>query len=161
MNQDILNVQEILKKYKKTIIVAVLALVSVLVLSVVGIGFAAYKFGLFATDKVKGWQEQATTHVEQASLPTMGFAEGVVLNVASQWLKGSLAGAEVAQMREGLACFDALGGPSPEAIVGFVKANAPDPQMAAALDKLGESLKATSGAQSNGTVACANWLLNG
>ncbi|MCX6110620.1 MAG: hypothetical protein NTZ90_13570 [Proteobacteria bacterium] len=150
------NVQEIIRRYRKPVIVAVGAMGAVLMLGVVGTGYAVYKTASFAADKLKSLEPGVSELPAQAS----GFVEGVVLNVASGWLQQGAASGKVAKVKNGLSCFDALGGPSPTEIVGYVQRTITDATLTTQLQDLNKSLSGST-TTANGPAACTSWLLNG
>ena len=97
---------------------------------------------------------------EVAELPATapGFVEGFIVGVASHWLNQGLASAEFASMKDGLACFDAIGGPSPSEMVNYAKSRTTDQAVLAKLKNLSSTLTPTT---SSGPASCAQWILNG
>jgi hypothetical protein len=126
-------------------------------LVLVGGGILAYKSVAYTTEKVKTWNAEGVLPVPV--VPERGFVEGVVLGVAGSWLEQGLASAEVRTLKDGLACFDALGGPSALEIVDYVKSRASDHNLITQLSGLSEKLE-TSAAPANGPAACAAWITN-
>jgi hypothetical protein len=76
------------------------------------------------------------------------------------WLQQSLAEQETAQLKEGLSCFDALGGPTPIEVVDYVKTKVSDARVTRELDVLAQTLRGSDNSN-NGPAACASWMLNG
>lgn len=157
---DTNGIQEIIRRYRKPVIVAVGAMGAVLMLGVVGASYAVYKTATFATEKVRTLQPGVAESASQLPAQASSFVEGVVLNVASGWLQQGAAGGELAQLRSGLSCFDALGGPSPAEVVGYVQRTITDTALTAQLQDLSKSLSSDE-TTANGPAACASWLLNG
>jgi hypothetical protein len=82
-----------------------------------------------------------------------------VISVGSLWLQQNLAEQDTAQLKNGLSCFDAIGGPSPVEMVNLVKTKVNDERITKELDSLAQNLQ-DSGSTNPGPAACANWMLN-
>ncbi len=162
MNDNSVDLRNLLRRYKKQIIAIAVALTVLATLGVVGAGYVVYKTATFASEKVSSkineWTPKAGEGLNLPTVPPSGFVEQLVTDVASTWLQQGLASQEALRLERGLACFDALGGPSPTEVVAYVKGTVKDPQFAAKLDNLAERLKKPS--TTNGSGACSQWILN-
>lgn len=157
MIQDMNSFRSLIARYRRAILIFGLSFLAVTGLLVVGAGFLVYKTAALATDQVKVWSSEQA--LPQPRLPEPGFVEEVVLSVASGWLQQGLADAEVRPIKDGLACFDALGGPSPVDIVAYVETRTQDPELLTHLRGLKQNL-ASSINSASGPAACASWILN-
>ncbi len=160
MDLNTVYVRRVLSRYRKPVVVAGLATAAMLALAIVGAGYATYSTASFATDKLKTWQPGVAQTAAMLPAQASGFVEGVVLDVASGWLQQAAGLSDMTQVKSGLSCFDALGGPSPTEIVGHVQRTVTDPKLAAQLKDLTTSF-GISGATVSGPAACASWILNG
>lgn len=157
---DSKNIEETIRRYRKPIVVAIGTMSAVLMLGVVGAGYAVYKTATFATEKVRNLQPAVAESASQLPAQASSSLEGFVLSVASGWLQQGAASGEVAKVKSGLSCFDALGGPSPTEIVGYVQRTVTDTALASRLQDLSKSLSVGE-TTAKGPAACASWLLNG
>ncbi len=157
MKTDVHKVINFAGRYKKALVIGGISFLAFMGVLVVGAGVLVYKTAGLATQEIKTWK--AENGLPAISLPKPGFVEGVVLGVASGWLERSLAGPEVQSVKDGLSCFDALGGPSPSDVVTYVEGHTSSQQFRERLTGLKERL-ATSPATTTGPAACANWILN-
>lgn len=156
-------------RYKKKIILAALALMALFTLVLGGIGYAVYQTAVVAKDKMQSWNlsnesktdpQNQTPLDDKVVLPNRGWVEGFVISVGSLWLQQNLAEQNTAQLKNGLSCFDAIGGPSPLEMVNLVKTKVDDARITKELDNLTQSLQDSDPAN-RGPAACANWMLNG
>jgi hypothetical protein len=156
-------------RYKKKIIVIGVTLMALFTLIIGGIGYALYQSAVFAKESFQAWDmpkeipidpENQTLLDDKVVLPNRGWVEGFVISVGSLWLQQNLAEQDTAQLKNGLACFDAIGGPSPLEMVSFVKTKVADERITGQLDTLTQSLQ-ESDPSNRGPAACANWMLNG
>lgn len=159
-----------LKPYKKYIVIGALVCLSAFTLLALGLGFAAYQTYSYAKEEFKNRQslpaetlaqlpkELSTDELEQLPKEARGFVETFVLSLSSGWLEQNLSSREGTQFKVGLACFDALGGPSPETVISYARSRLEDPSLLAKLDGLSDSLRKDG---SEGPAACAQWILNG
>lgn len=160
-------------RYKKHLIIGGVALVLTFVAGMTLIAFIVYKSFDYTADKVATWSGEAGEKVEQLNLPTdvavpnipdipappAGFVEGFMLTVASHWLEQGLASQEAGQIKQGLACIDAVGGPSPQKVVDYLQSRASEEHVVRKLAVLSQALNKEIGVP--GPAACANWVLNG
>lgn len=158
MHYEANTLKAIVARYKKVILIGGISVLTIGSLLLVGAGVVIYKSAAFATAEVKAWNIDRKV-VEAAPTAEPGFLEGVVLEVASGWLEQGLAGAELRPIKDGLSCFDALGGPSPAEIIIYVQSRTSDQVVHGQLSGLAERLKASS-APTSGPAACASWILN-
>jgi hypothetical protein len=162
-------VRSVWARYKKTIILVGLSLMALFTLVLGGIGYAVYQTAVFAKDTIQTWdgprdlnpdRENQTPLDDKVVLPNRGWVEGFVISVGSLWLQQNLAEENTVQLKNGLACFDALGGPSPQEMVSLVKNRIEDERFDRELETLTQSLQDSDPAN-RGPAACANWMLNG
>ncbi|MBC7533751.1 MAG: hypothetical protein H7318_19460 [Oligoflexus sp.] len=156
-----LNARTLIYRYRKQIMIAGIALATIVILGVVGLGFAVYKTASFTADKVQTWEQGLSKTGDQLTIPkdNQGLIEGFVLNVASEWLQQGLASKEAERVKNGLFCFDAIGGPSPIEIVSHVKKMVTDPHLSTKLEELNSSLSKEP-STATGPTSCANWFLS-
>lgn len=156
-------------RYKKKIIVAGVGLTAVFMLVMGGIGYALYQSAVFAKESLQSWNLPQEINIDPQNqipqddkvvLPNRGWLEGFVISVGSLWLQQNLAEQDTVQLKNGLACFDAIGGPSPLDMVNLVKTKVDDARITRELDTLTLSLQESDPAN-RGPAACANWMLNG
>jgi len=149
-------------RYKKWIVIGGVGLMALFVITVGGIGFAVYQSAAYVKESFPSWQvpDEIKINDDKVVLPNKGWAEGFVISVASMWLQQSLAEQETAQLKEGLSCFDALGGPTPIEVVDYVKTKVSDARVTKELDALAKNLQGSDNSN-NGPAACASWMLNG
>lgn len=148
-------------RYKKKIIVIGVSLMAVFALVIGGVGYAVYQSAVFAKEQLQTWNDPQNPSPLDANvvLPNRGWMEGFVISVGSLWLQQNLAEANTAQLKNGLSCFDAIGGPSPLEMVSLVKTKVNDERITKELDTLTQNLQ-DSGTGNPGPAACANWMLN-
>jgi hypothetical protein len=159
MNLDKRELLRTLGRYKKHLIFAALAFGILVTTAVVGIGYTVFKVASIASEKVQALEPGTKETAKETLQETAGALEGFVMTIAGLWLEQGLASQDVAQLKQGLSCFDAVGGPSPQTIIEHVKNSIPNNQMEDKLVQLSE--KAGIGSiQSTGSTACAQWLLN-
>lgn len=175
------TLSSLVAKHKKWIIGAVVAAVLALGVFVVGAGYLVYKTASVTIDKAKSWNTaQVTTQANQAvsgsvaavsgvvagatagvaGLPAAapGFVEEFIAGLGTHWLNQGLASAEFGSMKVGLACFDAIGGPSPAEMVNYAKSQTTDKAVLAKLNGLSATLTPST---SSGPASCAQWILSG
>jgi hypothetical protein len=157
MNREIEDLKAMSRRYKKWIIIATASVLIALTLGIGTFGFVAYQAVSFTTEKIKSSPLGEVS--SDVTLPNPGFIEEVMLGVATGWLKQSLASANVASFKNGLACFDAVGGPSPLTVVDYLKARVSDEGVTIGLESVADSLKSTGMPVSEPT-ACSNWILS-
>ena len=145
------------KRSKRILLVGGVLLLAISGVVLVGGGILAYKSVTYTAEKVKTWKTEG--ELPFATVPERGFVEEVVLGVASSWLEQGLASTEVRTLKDGLSCFDALGGPSALDIVAYVKSRTADQNLIAQLSGLSEKLEA-SASPTSGPAACATWITN-
>lgn len=148
-------------RYKKKIIVIGVSLMALFALVLGGVGYAVYQTAVFAKESLQTWNVPETPKLGDSSvvLPNRGWMEGFVISVGSLWLQQNLAEEDTAQLKNGLSCFDAIGGPSPLEMVNLVKNKVKDERIAKELDTLTQNLQ-SSDSGNPGPAACANWMLN-
>jgi hypothetical protein len=162
-------VRSVWARYKKTIVLVGISLMALFTLVLGGIGYAVYQTAVFAKDSFQNWDRTQDISIdpenqrlldEKVVLPNRGWVEGFMISVGSLWLQQNLAEENTAQLKNGLACFDALGGPSPQEMVSLVKSKVADERLDRELETLTQSLQDSDSAN-RGPAACANWMLNG
>jgi hypothetical protein len=148
-------------RYKKKIIVIGVTLMALFVLVIGGVGYAVYQSAVFAKESLQTWNDPQNPLPADANvvLPNRGWMEGFVISVGSLWLQQNLAEQDTAQLKNGLSCFDAIGGPSPVEMVNLVKTKVNDERITKELDSLAKNLQ-DSGSTNPGPAACATWMLN-
>lgn len=124
-----------------------------------GTGYAVYKIASLGTEKLKTLQPGITETVSNLPQQTTGFLEESVLLLASGWLQQQAASPEFTQVKLGLSCFDALGGPSPTRIVEHVQKSVTDSALSNQLQMINDNIS-NGAASTTGPAACANWILN-
>lgn len=144
-------------RHRKKISVAAASFGLVFLVALAGMGLLVYKAASVAVAKMNHYS--ASQIDPNISIAPPGFLEGVALGVASRWLVEGGIGSEFVAIHDGLKCLDALGGPSPVAIVRYVQKNTDNANLAFQLDALTERLNANAGA-ANGPFACVNWMMN-
>ncbi|HET9240012.1 MAG TPA: hypothetical protein VFO10_22310 [Oligoflexus sp.] len=149
-------------RYKKKIIVIGVTLMALFALVIGGVGYAVYQSAVFAKETLQTWNDPQNPSPGDANvvLPNRGWMEGFVISVGSLWLQQNLAEQDTAQLKNGLSCFDAIGGPSPVEMVNLVKTRVSDARITKELDSLAQNLQ-DSGPGNPGPAACATWMLNG
>ncbi|MCX6125833.1 MAG: hypothetical protein NTV34_13955 [Proteobacteria bacterium] len=157
MNREIENWKAMGRRYKKWILIAAVSGLVALTLGIGTLGFVAYQALSITSEKIKSSQLGNVSY--DVSLPKPGFIEDVMLGVATGWLKQSLVSAEVVSFKNGLACFDAVGGPKPLVVLDYLKARVTDEEVTKGLDSIANSLKSSSIPASE-PAACANWILS-
>ncbi|HYX37670.1 MAG TPA: hypothetical protein VE954_31600 [Oligoflexus sp.] len=148
-------------RYKKTIIVVGVTLMALVTVVIGGVSYAVYQSAVYAKETFQSWD--GTLEVpggDKVVLPNRGWVEGFVVSVGSLWLQQNIAEQNTAQLKNGLSCFDAIGGPSPLEMVTFVKSKVNDERLTRELNTLTQSLQ-DSDPLNRGPAACANWMLNG
>ncbi|WP_141731648.1 hypothetical protein [Oligoflexus tunisiensis] len=146
-------------RFKKLILISVLGLLGLFVVTVTGIGYAVYQTAGFAKETLSTW-EVPTDLDDKVVLPNRGWIEDFVISVSSLWLQQSLAEQDTVQLKNGLSCFDAIGGPSPLELVNYVKTRVEDARITEELETLTASLQESDSTE-RGPAACAVWMLNG
>ncbi len=159
MGPENINIMQIVRRYRRPIIIAMMTLSTIILLGIVGASYAVYKVASFSTDKLKTLQPEITETVSDLPAKASGFLEESVLILASAWLQQQAVSVEVTQVKLGLSCFDALGGPSPTQIVSHVQRTVTDTALIKQLQDLAQSL-GSAGPASKGPAACTNWILN-
>ena len=149
-----------LVRYRKPILISLIGILTTIALGIGALGYLTYQAGIFAKDKVATIQNSVGQAVTKVEIGQGGVVEGVMVNLASAWVQQNLASAETAQFMTGLSCFDALGGPSPTAIINHLKAKTEDTLLLTKLEDLSTRLENIA-PQANGSAACANWILSG
>jgi hypothetical protein len=172
-----------IKKYKKPLMAVAIAGAMFLALLFVGAGYLAYKVVGIAGQKFEDVRAgsvdvsaetsqisdamsgvvnknagEISESAKEAVQTSQGFIEGFVVSLATIWLKNELAGVEIAQFKNGLACFDAMGGPSPGTIINHARQQIGDKLL---IERLDNFAKNNLSAPVQGPSACAQWLLNG
>jgi hypothetical protein len=149
-------------RYKKKIIVIGVSLMALFVLVLGGVGYAVYQSAVFAKEQLQTWNDPKNPSPGDVNvvLPNRGWMEGFVVSVGSLWLEQNLAEQNTAQLKSGLSCFDAIGGPSPLEMVNLVKTKVSDERVTKELDSLAQKLQ-DPGSTNPGPAACASWMLNG
>jgi hypothetical protein len=160
MNRNTVHYQEMFRRYRKPLLISIAVLAVTLTLGIVGAVYAVYKAASYANEKLQTWEPSVTESATKVPAQALGVVEQIVLNVASQWLQQGAASGEVARVMTGLSCFDALGGPSPTAIVGYVEGKVADTALKAQLQEISKNLESNETGPT-GPAACASWLLNG
>ena len=150
---------QIISRNRGKLLIAGVLIVVTLVLGVIGVGFAVYKASALATEKAKELQPVAGEVLKQLPERTVGVVEGVVLSFATVWLQQAGGLQDVANVKLGLACFDAIGGPSPKQIVTYAQSSLGGGEVSDGLRKLANELDGS--AAEHGPNACVTWLLNG
>jgi hypothetical protein len=146
-------------RFMKLLLFSVLGLLGLLAVTVTGASYALYQTAGFAKDTISSW-EFPPVSLENLEIPDHGWIESFVISVSSLWLQQSLAEQDTVHLKNGLSCFDAIGGPSPLELVNHVKTKVNDARIAEELETLTASLQDSDSAR-NGPAACAIWLLNG
>ncbi len=155
-------------RYKKKIILAAALLLALFTLVIGGIGYAVYQTAVVAKETFQSWDlpneikidpQNQTPGDAKVVLPNRGWMEGFVISVGSLWLQQNIAEEDTTQLKNGLSCFDAIGGPSPLEMVNLVKNKVGDARIAKELDTLTQSLQDPD-PTNRGPAACANWMLN-
>jgi hypothetical protein len=159
MNPNRIDIHKFVSRYRKQLIIGATVLTTTLVIAVVGAGYAVYKIASFGGEKLKTLQPGVTETVSNLPVKASGFLEESVLLIASGWLQQQAASLEFAQVKLGLSCFDAIGGPSPTRIVEHVQKTVTDSALTRQLQELNEKIS-NGAASTTGPAACANWLLN-
>ena len=165
MGMDGRHLLNLISRYKKQLIIGAVALSLTFVAGVSLLTFIVYKSFAYSSDKVAAWSEKAGEKIENLELPAdvvsppTSFVETFLLTAASQWLEQGLASEETAQIKNALACFDAVGGPSPQAVVGYLQTQVSEERIVGKLADLSQVL--TKEFADAGPSACANWVLNG
>jgi hypothetical protein len=159
MNPNKIDIHNIFSRYRKHIIIGATVLTTTLIVAVVGAGYAVYKIASFGGEKIKTLQPGISETVSDIPVQASGFIEETVLIVASGWLQQQAASPEFTQVKLGLSCFDALGGPSPTRIVEHVQKSVTDSALNRQLQDLNEKI-GSGAASTTGPAACANWILN-
>jgi len=159
MNPDKIDIHKIVRRYRKPLIIGALVLTTTLFVAVIGTGYAVYKIASVGSEKLKTLQPGITETVSGIPVQTTGFIEESVLLIASGWLQQQAASPEFTQVKLGLSCFDALGGPSPTRIIEHVQKSVTDSAITKQLQVINEQIS-SGAASSTGPAACANWILN-
>lgn len=159
MNPNKIDIQKFVRRYRKQLIIGATVLTTTLFIAVVGAGYAIYKIASFGGEKLKTLQPGITETVSDLPVQASGVIEESVLFLASGWLQQQAASPEFTQVKLGLSCFDALGGPSPTRIVEHVQKSVTDTTLTRQLQELNEKIS-NGAASTTGPAACANWLLN-
>ncbi len=167
MNLDIDKISTMARKYKKTIIVSLVAGALLLTLGIAMIGYVAYKTVAISTEKVSNIlsTEKVTNVLTNnlplvADVPLLQKSEEFMLQLTSGVIRGSLMNSNETSVLSALACFDAIGGPSPIAAIEYLKTNANDAAIARQLDSVSNVLNESKATLQQGPSACTNWLLN-
>lgn len=149
-------------RYKKWILIGAAGFMALFVITIGGIGFAVYQSASYVKENLSSLQipDDMKVNADLGTLPGKGWTEDFVISIASMWLQQSLAEQDAAQLKAGLSCFDALGGPTPIEVVGYVKTQVTDVRVTKELDALAGTLQGSDSAH-NGAAACASWMLNG
>jgi hypothetical protein len=149
-----------LTRYRKTILFGCLGLLLIFVIGVGAVGFLAHQTGIFAKDKISHLRDQVNESLSTVDVEQTGVVHGLWLNLASGWVKQNLASAETLRFWQGLSCIDAVGGPSPEAIINHVRTQVNDATHLARLDELIVNIE-ESALKANSSASCASWILSG
>ncbi len=148
---------DFLKRNKRTLVMASLSLFALFSVGAVGVGYMAVKAIGYTAERVQN--SEVAKVITQVDVPNVGFFEEMVRSVASGWLEQKLNSAELVSFKSGLACFDAVGGPSPQHLVNYMKARISDPHILKKLDEVNSAFVDDKNAP-NGPAACANWMFN-
>ena len=156
MNRDIAR---IVRRYKMPLLLGSLALLITFFAAVGTAGYLAYQFGAFATEKVTVLQKGSLDTVAKINAGQEGFVKDFLISLARGWFQQELTSEDLARYKAGLACFDALGGPSPKIAIGYLKSQVEDRQVQVHLDALEKSLDLPK-SQQGGAASCAAWILS-
>jgi hypothetical protein len=153
----------LLYRYKKAIIIGGAAMALFLTAATIGIGYFAYKAVTVSAEQVaavskKGTQLLENKNLENIAPPEIGVIGGVMADVAKGWLMQSIQNSEVAQIKVGLSCLDALGAPHPKDMLQLIKNNISGTEWLAKIETLESQLIGSKGPQ--GAQACTEWLIN-
>lgn len=159
------------------------AFLTVVILGLAVLGYGGYRIALEFNQTLTTWTgnqdpvaepslkqsapslaqtEKENPLAQQNSSDRRGFVGEFVTTLSQgwveSWLQETLGGAPIAQVQSGLACFDALGGPSADAIIERVRAQIPSDPWKGKLDQLEQAFARGNGPR--GASACAHWILN-
>lgn len=164
------SMSSMLKRARKPLIIAGVSFLLLGGLLLTGTGYLVYKTAGFAVAALNTQQSGQSSDVASAdesaahgvTSPKAGssFVREFGSGVASAWLQRGLTEGNISQIRSGLACFDAVGGPSPAAVIALAKQHTADDNIRSQLASLKTQI-ADQKTLPSGPAACATWMLSG
>lgn len=107
---------------RKILLGTILSVTVVALGAVIGGGVLAYKATAFAWDEIQEVEKNTGSQASQWVGERLEFFQDLGFRVAGGWLEQNLPSSELGQIKAGLHCFDAIGGPSPQEVLDHVKA---------------------------------------
>jgi hypothetical protein len=156
---DQLNLRQLLKRYRVPIIAVVASLSLGFLLLVSGLIYGSYVMVKKASSVVTAQSVQSGDATADVDGKSLGFLENLAIDITRQSMIESLRGEDVVALSDGLACLDAVGGPSPGAVMEHLRQEIKDVDVVARLNEVEQVLKQRIDQRTDG--ACMRWLING
>lgn len=150
--------EHLFKVYRKPLLLAALAIGVTMTLLVSVFTWGAYRLLILP-------QMAVTSTVDEKGSSTNGLTKNeakihnIVLTVAGEALAQSLKTEDVKVFMDGLACVDAIGGPSPETVINHLKFGISDSSLVSQLEIIEKNLSGQI--KNSGPASCVDWILRG
>jgi hypothetical protein len=160
MKRNIQNYNAFFMRYRRIGITVALITLVIASVGVAILGFAGHQLINLGKNNVTHMVKDMREPASSIDFAENGYLGGVVTSIASGWIHQNLAYGDIEKIRNGLACFDALGGPSPNLVINYVKTKIKDEQLLARLNQVADTLSLNA-PNTGGSASCTNWIFSG